>query len=84
MDGDQVVVEESWSRDDGTDDVRQTLTLPLVLGGTTTAMLTVSRGRDRRFSREDAMTRADWSFRRSRCSPWSRGSDRRSRTAAID
>jgi PAS domain S-box-containing protein len=54
--GDHVVVEESWDRGPHADQVSQTLTLPLVLGGATTALLTVSRSRDQPFSREDAMT----------------------------
>jgi signal transduction histidine kinase len=56
VDGDRVAVEDSWDRDGGAQRVRHTLTLPLVLGGATTAQLTVSRSRDQAFSREDALT----------------------------
>jgi signal transduction histidine kinase len=56
VDGGRVTVADSWERDDLAERVRHTLTLPLVLGGTTTAQLTVSRSRDQAFSREDAVT----------------------------
>jgi signal transduction histidine kinase len=56
VDGDRVTLAGSWERDDRAERVRHTLTLPLVLGGTTAAQLTVSRSRDQAFSREDAVT----------------------------
>src|SRR5207237_2462154 len=56
VDGDQFSVEQSGELDDDVHHARQTLALPLVLGGATTATLTVSRSRDQRFSREAAMT----------------------------
>ncbi len=47
-------------REDGQDGAvsgsRHTLTLPLVLAGSTTGVLVVSRRRDHRFTREDALT----------------------------
>jgi signal transduction histidine kinase len=56
VDGERVVVEGFQDRDQGHRRDRHTLTLPLVLGGATTALLTVSRSRDQAFSRADALT----------------------------
>src|SRR5207249_3080255 len=56
VDGDRIAVEDSWDREEGPGRFRHTLTLPLVLGGATTAQLTVSRRRGQAFSRADALT----------------------------
>ena len=56
VDGERIVLEDSWDRGDGAQRVRHTLTLPLVLAGSRTATLTVSRGHDQAFSRQDVLT----------------------------
>jgi signal transduction histidine kinase len=56
VDGDPVQVRDSWDREGADMPALHSLTLPLVLEGSTTALLTVSRSRDEPFSRQDAMT----------------------------